>query len=343
MGRHDQDRSRADQGPRAHDRRVSGRARAAQVLHPPGRRHDRRLPAPGAHRLPPRRARRPALDAARADRRRRARLRQPPLRPLVRAVALGLARARRAGVSLGEGPHAADRTSAEEEEIMTTAPIYLRQLEIGPMQNYVYLVGDPETREAAVVDAAWEIDAIIEAAAADGYTITKALVTHLHPDHLGGRFMGMSVTGATELVDRLKIKAYINKQEAGYVGRVSDLAPSDVVAVDAGDTIEIGKVPLTFVHTPGHTPGSQCFLVDGNLISGDTLFIGSCGRTDLPGSDPAQLYESLNTLQKLPDDTVLHPGHNYADRPTSTIGHEKRRNLFMRFDSLEDFLNFVGR
>jgi hydroxyacylglutathione hydrolase len=226
---------------------------------------------------------------------------------------------------------------------MSTAQIYLRQLEIGPMQNYVYLVVDPETREAAVIDAAWEIDAIIEAAAADGYTITKALVTHFHPDHLGGRFMGMSVTGATELVDRLKIKAYINKQESGFVGRVSDLAPSDVVAVDAGDTVQIGKVPLTFVHTPGHTPGSQCFLVDGNLISGDTLFIGSCGRTDLPGSDPAQLYESLNTLRKLPDETVLYPGHNYADRPTSTMGHEKRRNLFMRFDSLEDFLSFCGR
>lgn len=226
---------------------------------------------------------------------------------------------------------------------MTTAPIYLRQLEIGPMQNYVYLVGDPETREAAVVDAAWEIDAIIEAAMTDGYTITKALVTHFHPDHLGGRFMGMSVTGATELVDRLKIKAYINKQESGFVGRVSDLAPSDVVAVDAGDTIQIGKIPLTFVHTPGHTPGSQCFLVDGNLISGDTLFIGSCGRTDLPGSDPAQLYESLNTLRKLPDETVLYPGHNYADRPTSTMGQEKRRNLFMRFESLEDFLSFCGR
>lgn len=226
---------------------------------------------------------------------------------------------------------------------MTTAPIYLRQLEIGPMQNYVYLVGDPETREAAVVDAAWEIDTIIEAAAADGYTITKALVTHFHPDHLGGRFMGMSVTGATELVDRLRIKAYINKQESGFVGRVSDLAPSDVVAVDAGDTVQIGKIPLTFVHTPGHTPGSQCFLVDGNLISGDTLFIGSCGRTDLPGSDPAQLYESLNTLRKLPDETVLYPGHNYADRPTSTMGQEKRRNLFMRFESLEDFLSFCGR
>ena len=226
---------------------------------------------------------------------------------------------------------------------MTTSPIYLRQLEIGPMQNYVYLVGDPETREAAVIDAAWEIDAIIGAAEQDGYTITKALITHFHPDHLGGRFMGMSVTGAAELVGKLPIKAYINKHEAGFVGRVSDLSQSDLVPVDAGDTVQVGKIPLTFVHTPGHTPGSQCFLVDGNLISGDTLFIGSCGRTDLPGSDPAQLYESLNTLRKLPDDTVLYPGHNYADRPTSTIGHEKRRNLFMRLQTLDEFLSFVGR
>jgi glyoxylase-like metal-dependent hydrolase (beta-lactamase superfamily II) len=221
--------------------------------------------------------------------------------------------------------------------------VYLRQLEIGPMQNYVYLIGDPATREAAVVDAAWEIDAIIDAAARDGYTITKALVTHFHPDHLGGRFMGMSVTGAAELVGKLPIKAYINKREAGFVNRVSDLSAADVVPVDAGDTIEIGKIPLTFVHTPGHTPGSQCFLVDGNLISGDTLFIGSCGRTDLPGSDPAELYASLETLKKLSDDTVLYPGHNYADRPTSTIGHEKRRNLFMRFASVDEFLSFVGR
>jgi len=207
----------------------------------------------------------------------------------------------------------------------------------------VYLVGDPETREAAVIDAAWDIDAVIDAATRDGYTITKALITHFHPDHLGGRFMGMSVTGAAELVGRLPIKAYINKHEAGFVGRVSDLPAADVVAVDAGDVVQVGKVPLTFVHTPGHTPGSQCFLVDGNLISGDTLFIGSCGRTDLPGSDPAALYESLKTLRKLPDGTVLYPGHNYADRPTSTIGDEKRRNLFMRFDSLERFLSFVGR
>jgi hydroxyacylglutathione hydrolase len=225
-----------------------------------------------------------------------------------------------------------------------SAPIYLRQLEMGPMQNFVYLVGDPTTREAAVIDAAWDIDAILAAAAADGMTITKALVTHFHPDHLGGRFMGMSVTGATELVAKLPVKVYIHKHEAPYVGRVSDLSPSDLIGVEGGDTTTVGDVPVTFVHTPGHTPGSLCFLAGGNLISGDTLFIGSCGRTDLPGSDPAEMYRSLNqTLRNLPEDTVVYPGHNYADRPTSTIGQEKRRNMCMRFNSVDEFLRFMGR
>ncbi len=225
-----------------------------------------------------------------------------------------------------------------------THRIYLRQLEIGPMQNYAYLVGDPETREAAVVDAAWDVDAILDVAAADGMTITKALVTHFHPDHLGGRFMGMSVAGATELLAKVPVKVYIHKDEAGFVHRVSDLSDSDLVPVEGGDTITVGNVPLTFVHTPGHTPGSSCFLADGNLISGDTLFIGSCGRSDLPGSNPADLYHSLNhTLRSLPDDTIVYPGHNYADRSTSTIGHEKRRNMTMRFDSVEEFLRFMGR
>jgi hydroxyacylglutathione hydrolase len=225
-----------------------------------------------------------------------------------------------------------------------TAPIYLRQLEIGPMQNYAYLVGDLETREAAVVDAAWDIDAILDVAAKDGMTITKALVTHFHPDHLGGRYMGMNVIGATELLAKVPVKVYINKREAGFVHRISDLSDSDLIPVEGGDAVNVGNVPVTFIHTPGHTPGSQCFLAGGNLISGDTLFIGSCGRSDLPGSDPAELYHSLNhTLRNLPDETVVYPGHNYADRPTSTIGDEKRRNMFMRFQSVDEFLSFMGR
>ena len=105
---------------------------------------------------------------------------------------------------------------------------------------------------------------------------------------------------------------------------------------------------MRFLHTPGHTPGSQCFLVEepgqpGRLVSGDTLFLGSCGRVDLPGSDPEAMYHSLNgTLKRLPDDTLLYPGHHYSAEPFDTMGHEKRTNPFLRVASLDQFLMFMG-
>ena len=222
-------------------------------------------------------------------------------------------------------------------------PIYFRQLELGPMQNYVYLLGDPHTHEAAVVDAAWDIDTILRTAEADGYWITRDLVTHFHPDHLGGDLMGHQITGAAELVGRVPAKVYIHKAEAPFVHRVSGLSASDLVAVEGGDETEVGQLKLRFLHTPGHTPGSQCFLVGNALVSGDTLFIGACGRVDLPGSNPEDMYRSLtHVLAALPDETLLYPGHNYADRPRSTIGDEKRTNMMMRFGNLKDFLSAMS-
>ena len=224
-----------------------------------------------------------------------------------------------------------------------SAPLYFKQLEIGPMQNYVYLFGDPETRDAAVVDAAWDIERILHVAGEDGYTIRKNLVTHFHPDHLGGDLMGHHIRGAAELVSKAPAKTYIHKAELPFVHRVSGLSDSDVVAVEGGDETTVGKLKVKFLHTPGHTPGSQCFLVGNALVSGDTLFIGSCGRVDLPGSDPEDMYRSLTqVLGALPNDTLLYPGHNYADRPRSTIGDEKRTNMMMRFQNLQDFLSVMG-
>jgi hydroxyacylglutathione hydrolase len=223
-------------------------------------------------------------------------------------------------------------------------PIYLKQLELGPMQNFVYVVADPITREAVVIDAAWEIDRILQIVEQDDLKLRAALITHFHPDHLGGNFMGRHIQGAAELLERnLPIKIYIHKTEADFANRIAGLSPSDMVRTDGTEELQIGNLSVRFVHTPGHTPGSQCFLVDGRLISGDTLFIGGCGRVDLPGSDPAQMYDSLtNKLKRLPDETVLYPGHNYADRVTSTIGDEKQRNLYMRFSRLDDFLGLMG-
>ncbi len=218
-----------------------------------------------------------------------------------------------------------------------TEALYLKQMELGPMQNFVYLVGDPEADECVVVDAAWEIDTIVRTAEADGMRITGALVTHTHQDHVGGHLFGMDIPGVEDLLERVPAKVYVHKAEREFLRGFG----SDLVKVEAGTELAVGRLTVTFIHTPGHTPGSQCFFVDGRLISGDTLFIGACGRTDLPGGDPAELHRSLTQrLAKLPDETVLFPGHNYGG-PSSTIGDEKRQNPFMRF-GLADFLRTMG-
>ncbi|MGH7932508.1 MAG: MBL fold metallo-hydrolase [Candidatus Binataceae bacterium] len=221
--------------------------------------------------------------------------------------------------------------------------LYLRQTQIGPMANFVYFIGDPATRKLAVVDPAWEVGAILDFVAREGYEIDKLLVTHYHPDHLGGSMMGQSVQGVAQMLERVKVKVYLNKNEADGAKRVAGLSDSDIVKVEAGDVFKIGEMPVKFIHTPGHTPGSQCFLVDGNLISGDTLFVGSCGRVDLPGSDPKAMYYSLNhTLKRLDDSTVVYPGHAYSPESSTTIGHEKRRNMYLRFENLGEFLDAMG-
>jgi hydroxyacylglutathione hydrolase len=220
--------------------------------------------------------------------------------------------------------------------------VFVRQMELGPMQNFVYLIGDPVARECVVVDPAWEIDEIVRTAEAGDMRIVGALVTHTHQDHVGGSLeswgMPGRIPGVEELLTRVPAKIYVHKNEREFLKGFG----SDLVKVDNHDTLDVGRLTITFLHTPGHTPGSQCFLVDGRLISGDTLFINSCGRTDLPGSDPSEMYYSLTQrLGALPDKTVLYPGHNYGGA-SSTIGEQKRGNPFMRFASLGDFLETMG-
>jgi glyoxylase-like metal-dependent hydrolase (beta-lactamase superfamily II) len=218
--------------------------------------------------------------------------------------------------------------------------LYFKQIETGPMQNFVYLIGSRQSRKVAVVDAAWDIDAILNIAAGDEMEITHALVTHTHPDHVGGRFAGMQIQGVTELLSKCQAKVVIHKAEAEFL---KALSPSDMIKTESGDKINVGGIEIQLLHTPGHTPGSQCFLVDDRIVSGDTLFIGACGRVDLPGSNPEQMYYSLTQkLMALPDDTILFPGHNYSDRPTSTMGEQKKTNPYLKFSSLKQFLAAMG-
>src|ERR671918_1317859 len=233
-------------------------------------------------------------------------------------------------------------TDPGTRETMNDRVVYLKQLERGPMQNFVYLVGDPVARQCVVVDPAWEIDTVVDTAVGDGMTLKGALVTHTHQDHVGGSLaswgMPGRIAGVEELLAKVKAKVYVHKAEREFLPGLG----SDLVKVDNHDTLDVGRLRLTFLHPPGHTRGSQCFLVDGRLISGDTLFIGSCGRIDLPGSDPSEMYYSLTQrLGALPDETVLYPGHNYGG-PSSTIGDEKRGNMCMRFAALGDFLRVMG-
>ena len=213
---------------------------------------------------------------------------------------------------------------------MPQRPLYLKQLELGPMQNFIYLIGDPATHEAAVVDPGWEVPKILEALHHDDYRLTRVFLTHSHFDHVGG--LG-------ELLKTADVPVHANRTELPTLKPYAEaLKPTG-----HGEVVQVGTVPIQLIHTPGHTPGSHCLLVDGKLLSGDTLFIGGCGRCDLPGGDPTALYHSLtDRLKVLEGHTEVYPGHNYAPMPSSTIEEEKQRNPFFLIKNLEEFFHLVG-
>ncbi len=238
---------------------------------------------------------------------------------------------------------------------MTDSEIYFRQLlagrqvatthpVAGQMANFMYLLGDPESRQALIVDPAWDVESLLEVARQDDYEIAGALITHYHPDHVGGDLWGVPVEGVTRLLETEAVPLYVNKNEAEGLKQVTGVADSDLKKVDDGDSLELGALSIGFLHTPGHTPGSQCFLVGDRLVAGDTLFVQGCGRVDLPGGDPDQMYYSLTQkLAKLPPDTILYPGHHYGPTERSTIGDELEQNVYMKVASLDDWRHLMGR
>jgi glyoxylase-like metal-dependent hydrolase (beta-lactamase superfamily II) len=223
--------------------------------------------------------------------------------------------------------------------------LYLRQLLAGrdfaltnpiaaQMQNFVYLVGDRETGECLVVDPAWDVRDIIRVAETDGMKIVGALATHYHPDHIGGSMFGFTVEGLPTLMEINPCKVHVHKLESAGVRKVTALSKSDLVEHDSGDRVKVGAVEIELLHTPGHTPGSQCFRLDGALLAGDTLFLQGCGRVDLPGGDADEMYYTLTQrLGSLPDDMILFPGHAYGGE-SAPLGTVRRTNSYLTVKDL---------
>jgi hydroxyacylglutathione hydrolase len=211
------------------------------------------------------------------------------------------------------------------------------------MVNFSYLIGDRASGEALVVDPAYGIDDLLERAGADGMTVVGVLATHHHPDHVGGSMMGYTIEGLAQLLERVSVPVHAHRLEASLISRATGLASADIVAHESGDRVSAGAIEVELLHTPGHTPGSQCFLVDGMLVAGDTLFLEGCGRTDLPGSDPAAMYDSLQRLASLPDATVVYPGHRYSVPSTATMGAVKEINMVFKPSTKEAWLTMFGR
>lgn len=213
----------------------------------------------------------------------------------------------------------------------------------GQMVNFVYVIGDRATGECVVIDPAYAVDELVDLVEADGMTVSGALATHYHPDHVGGSMMGHHIEGVTRLLERCQVPVHVQRDEAPWVTRTTGLQDSDLAVHDAGDVITVGGVEIELVHTPGHTPGSQCFLVRGMLVSGDTLFLDGCGRTDLPGSDPGAMYESLQRLSRLPDSTIVCPGHRYSLPSTGTLGAVVEANYVFKPPTKDAWLQMFGR
>ncbi|NND76245.1 MAG: MBL fold metallo-hydrolase [Ilumatobacter sp.] len=194
------------------------------------------------------------------------------------------------------------------------------------MVNFVYAIGDRQTGECVLVDPAYAPGELVDIVEADGMTVGGVLATHYHPDHVGGSMMGLSIAGISALLERVDCPIHVQADESEWVAKTTAVGDDHLVSHSSGDVLTVGAVDITLLHTPGHTPGSQCFLVDGRLVAGDTLFLDGCGRTDLPGSNPAQMVESLRTLATVPGDTILYPGHRYSPAASAPMEHVVAEN-----------------
>jgi len=210
------------------------------------------------------------------------------------------------------------------------------------MVNFVYLIGDKSTRECMIVDPAYAVEELLSVAENDEMKVVGALATHYHPDHVGGSMMGANIDGIATLLEKTDIPIHVQELEAQWIMRTTGVSANHLHQHQPGDTVKIGDIEICLVHTPGHTPGSQCFLVDNRLIAGDTLFLEGCGRTDLPGSNPDQMFESLQTLAALPDQTVVFPGHRYSDPSSRSLAEVRQTNYVFKPKTKADWLQWFS-
>jgi glyoxylase-like metal-dependent hydrolase (beta-lactamase superfamily II) len=199
-----------------------------------------------------------------------------------------------------------------------------RQVPVGAFQNFAYIIGDEETKIAALVDPAWEVDKLLRQCEELGLRVTYVINTHSHHDHVGGNQQVAERTGAKIIMHQ---KSPVRKD----------------IAVKDGDTIELGSLRIKIIYTPGHCPDHICLLVEAKLLTGDTLFVGECGRADLAGGDPNALYDSLfNRILPLEDPIEVYPGHDYGSKPASTVGFERKNNYTLKPRTREEFIQFMA-
>jgi glyoxylase-like metal-dependent hydrolase (beta-lactamase superfamily II) len=195
------------------------------------------------------------------------------------------------------------------------------------MENFIYLIEDTASKRAAIVDPAWDVHRMLELAEKHGVTITDILLTHSHSDH---------INGVNKVLDKFDAELHLSQPEAEFWG--AELGKPSLHY--GGETIQLGETEIEMLHTPGHTPGSVCYRMDEQLITGDTMFVFGCGHCNM-GGDPNILFDTLRSMKEnLPATMTIHPGHNYSDKPTSTMGEQIEGNPFLHFDKRENFIEF---